>query len=145
MSAGSSAQVLIPPQPLPFQGPKRTSSLDAPIMLLEGHDSAVFTLKFNPTGDVVASGSHDKFVFLWNVRGECENFMMLKGHKNAILELHWTTDGERLLTASPDKTIRAWDAQTGLQANPSPSHLCLPCHFAPSLCPIPSHDGSPLL
>lgn len=84
-------------------------------MQLSGHDGAVLSLKFNPAGDVIASAAFDKFVYLWNVRGECENFMVLKGHKNAILELHWTPDGERLLTASPDKSVRAWDAQTGLQ------------------------------
>ena len=104
-------------------------------MLLEGHEAAVFCMKFNPAGDVVASGSFDKFVYLWNVRGDCENFMMLKGHKNAILELHWMPDGERLITASPDKTVRAWDAQSGLQASQILLALPLFITFFPSLPP----------
>lgn len=44
-----------------------------------GHADAVFTLRFNPEGDVLASGSHDKSIFLWRTYGECENFMALKG------------------------------------------------------------------
>ena len=61
------------------QGPQRTSGLLAPIMLLTGHAGEVLTVKFNPAGDVVASGSGDKHVFLWRTYGECENFMMIKG------------------------------------------------------------------
>ena len=39
----------------PYQGkpgPKRTSSLHAPIMLLTGHAGEVFTTKFSPDGGV---------------------------------------------------------------------------------------------
>ena len=71
--------------PLLPQGPKRTSALAAPIMLLTGHGDQVFTLKFSPEGDVIASGSHDKCIFLWRTYGECENFSVLKGVPLAVL------------------------------------------------------------
>lgn len=48
-------------------------------MLLEGHADEVFTCRFNPDGDVLASGSNDKHIFLWRTYGECENYMVLKG------------------------------------------------------------------
>ena len=47
---------------------KRTSSLESPTMLLTGHASMVTGCKFNPEGSAVASCSHDKHVFLWNVQ-----------------------------------------------------------------------------
>ena len=63
-----------------LQGPKRTSDLHAPTMLLTGHGAEVFTCKFSPDGQSIASGSHDKHIFLWRVYGEeCENYMLLKG------------------------------------------------------------------
>jgi Prp8 binding protein len=52
---------------------------------------------------------------LWNVQGDCDNYMVLKGHRNAVLDLCWTTDGQHIISASPDKTVRAWDAITGKQ------------------------------
>lgn len=67
------------------QVPRRTSSLLAPIMLLSGHAGEVFGLKFSPDGSVLASCSHDKHLYLWNVHGECDNYMVLKGE--ALLSL----------------------------------------------------------
>lgn len=67
------------------QGPARTSALLAPTMLLTGHAGEVFTAKFSPDGAVVASGSHDKHIFLWRTYGECENYMMLQGASRGML------------------------------------------------------------
>jgi len=44
------------------EGPKRTSSLQAPIMLLTGHSGAVLSFKFDPSGQSCASASADKTV-----------------------------------------------------------------------------------
>lgn len=128
-------------------GVTRTSGLLAPTMLLTGHGAEVFSVKFSPDGQTVASGSHDKHIFLWNTYGECANFMLLKGHKNAVLELHWTTDGEKLLSASPDKSLRAWDAQTGLQIKKMAEHdsfvnSCSPLRRGPPLLVSGSDDCS---
>lgn len=129
------------------QGPKRTSALLAPIMLLTGHADQVFTMQFNPAGDVVASGSHDKHIFLWRTYGECQNFLVMKGHKNSVLELHWTPDGENLVSCSPDKTVRVWDAATGEEECKFTGHRdivnsCCPLRRGPPLFVSGSDDRS---
>lgn len=128
-------------------GKQRTSSLESPIMLLTGHQSAVYTMKVNPAGTVIASGSHDRDIFLWHVHGDCKNFMVLKGHKNAILDLHWTTDGSQIISASPDKTLRAWDVETGKQIKKMAEHnsfvnSCCPSRRGPPLVVSGSDDGT---
>lgn len=92
---------------------KRTSSLTAPIMQLEGHEGAVYCCRFNPNGNVLASGSYDKNLFLWRVYGDCQNYLMMKGHKGAILDLDWSRDGSQIITASTDKFAAIWDAEIG--------------------------------
>lgn len=128
-------------------GKHRTSGLESPIMLLTGHQSAIYTMKFNPSGTIVASGSHDREIFLWNVYGDCKNFMVLKGHKNAVLDLQWTTDGSNIISASPDKTLRAWDVETGMQIKKMSEHSsvvnsCCPNRRGPLNIVSGSDDGT---
>lgn len=92
-------------------GVRRTSTLLGPTMLLEGHQAAVHCLKFNPDGNSLATGSFDKTICLWNVRGENENFMLLEGHKNAVLDLDYSPDGQFLASCSADKVVALWDAE----------------------------------
>eukprot|EP01103_Thecamoeba_quadrilineata_P012883 TRINITY_DN3436_c0_g1_i1.p1 TRINITY_DN3436_c0_g1~~TRINITY_DN3436_c0_g1_i1.p1 ORF type:complete len:352 (+),score=65.86 TRINITY_DN3436_c0_g1_i1:56-1111(+) len=90
----------------------RTSNLESPIMQLTGHLGEIYSLKFSPDGDSIASSSFDKSIFLWKVFGECINYGVLKGHQNAVLEVAWSSDGTSLYSASADKTGAMWDAQT---------------------------------
>eukprot|EP01063_Lacrimia_lanifica_P006759 TRINITY_DN14258_c0_g1_i1.p1 TRINITY_DN14258_c0_g1~~TRINITY_DN14258_c0_g1_i1.p1 ORF type:complete len:357 (+),score=120.72 TRINITY_DN14258_c0_g1_i1:89-1159(+) len=89
----------------------RTSDLEAPIMLLEGHKSEVLSMGFSPRGDLLASAGHEKLIFLWNVYGQCPNVHRLKGHTNAILQLQWGVGGDQLFTCSADKTVCIWDVE----------------------------------
>ena len=92
-------------------GVRRTSTLLGPTMLLEGHQAAVHCVKFNPHGNTLATGSFDKTISLWNVRGENENFMLLEGHKNAVLDLDYSADGLFLASCSADKIVALWDVE----------------------------------
>jgi Prp8 binding protein len=120
------------------QGVRRLSTLDAPIMCCEGHAAQVTSVKFSPDGSSFASASFDKQIFLWNVRGDCQNLAVLKGHKNAVLDLQWTTDGSYLVSASPDKTVRMWDVERELQVKKWAEHQS----FVNACCP--ARRGTPL-
>ena len=91
----------------------RTSSLQAPIMLLSGQDAPVYGVKFSPNGDVLASAGAEKAIYLWEVYGDCANYNVLRGHQNAILDLSFFRDGRTLATASADKSGALWDAHKG--------------------------------
>eukprot|EP00472_Partenskyella_glossopodia_P014788 CAMPEP_0197515142 /NCGR_PEP_ID=MMETSP1318-20131121/357_1 /TAXON_ID=552666 /ORGANISM="Partenskyella glossopodia, Strain RCC365" /LENGTH=360 /DNA_ID=CAMNT_0043063425 /DNA_START=39 /DNA_END=1121 /DNA_ORIENTATION=- len=90
----------------------RTSSLEAPTMLLTGHSGPIYTCKFDATGELMASGGMDKLLFLWRIDGKCENISTLKGCDGAILDLAWYRNGEYLITASADKTGTVFDVES---------------------------------
>nr|XP_043628243.1 U5 small nuclear ribonucleoprotein 40 kDa protein [Erigeron canadensis] len=160
MQAGEGALSVMGPRPMDItyssqqntmgsgpNGTQRTSCLLSPIMLLSGHQSAVYTMKFNPAGTTIASGSHDREIFLWHVTGECKNYMVLKGHKNAVLDLEWNSDGSQIISASSDKTLRAWDVETGKQIKKMSEHSsfvnsCSPSRRGPPLVVSGSDDGT---
>jgi len=104
------------------EGPVRTSGLKAPIMALTGHEAGVMSLRFDPTGKYLATGSLDKQLFLWHVYGNCENTHVFKGHKGAILQVDWSRDGALVASASADKTLLVWDVETGRRVRKYTEH-----------------------
>jgi Prp8 binding protein len=125
----------------------RSSSLLAPTMLLAGHLDQVTSVRFSPSGNTLASGSHDKKIFLWNAYGECENYSVLSGHKNAVLSVCYADDGEQLVSCSPDLTVRAWDVLTGEQIGILREHTgvvncCAATSEGPVLVASASDDAS---
>ncbi|CAH0563391.1 unnamed protein product [Brassicogethes aeneus] len=102
--------------------PARTSNLFAPIMQLEGHEGEVFTVKFHPEGQYLASSGFDRKIFLWSVYGECENISVMTGHTGAVMEMHFTPDGSNIFTASTDYTLGLWDIVTSQRVKKYKGH-----------------------
>ena len=112
-------------------GPPRSSNMEAPIMLLTGHGGEVYTAKFHPRGNLLASAGFERQIFLWNVYGkmrfwyfgsvrssmcllgECDNINVMSGYTGAIVQLTFNTSGDTIYTASVDKTVGMWDSMTG--------------------------------
>ncbi|KAF9431622.1 hypothetical protein BGZ76_011920 [Entomortierella beljakovae] len=130
-----------------IQTVKRTSALKAPIMLLQGQGGELYTSKFSPSGDHIASAGEEKCIYLWNTYGECSNYGVIKGHNGPILELHWSRDGSMIFTASADKTCGVYDVQTGERIKRFKGHTsfvnsCSPAKRGPELLASGSDDGS---
>ncbi|KEZ38728.1 Pre-mRNA-splicing factor cwf17 [Scedosporium apiospermum] len=96
-----------------IQSAPRTSGLSAPVMQLSGHTGEIFAAKFDPTGNLIASGSMDRSIMLWRTYGECENYGLLTGHRGAILDLQWSRDSTILFSASADMHLASWDLEAG--------------------------------
>ncbi|ORX78344.1 WD40 repeat-like protein [Basidiobolus meristosporus CBS 931.73] len=129
-----------------IQTVKRTSGLQAPIMLLNGHQGEVLTCKFDPTGEHIASGAFDGNIFLWNTYGDCVNYGVLKGHTGAVLEVQWSQDSKNVYSASADKSVGIWDVNTGVRIKRFRGHnsfvnSCAPQHkFAGSNVVVSGSD-----
>lgn len=87
-------------------------SWDLCLQTLEGHSNLVQAVAFSPNGHILASGSVDHAVRLW----EAANGVLrrtLKGHTGEVRAVDFSSDGRTLASASSDHTIRLWDSPTG--------------------------------
>ncbi|KAF2753163.1 putative U5 snRNP complex subunit [Pseudovirgaria hyperparasitica] len=105
-----------------IQAVSRSSSLQSPVMELNGHSGEVFATRFSGTGKYIASGSMDRSILLWHTYGHCENFGVLNGHKGAVLDLQWSRDSRVLFSASADMTLASWDLETGTRIRRHEGH-----------------------
>ncbi|MEA5626152.1 serine/threonine-protein kinase [Nostoc sp. UHCC 0251] len=78
---------------------------------LSGHAWAVLTVAFSPDGKILATGSDDNTIKLWEVNTG-QLISTLVGHSWSVVAVAFTADGETLLSASWDKTVKLWRVST---------------------------------
>jgi len=77
-----------------------------------GHADAIYCADTSPDGRLLATGSYDRKILLWDVNTG-ELIRELTGHNGPIYDLDFDPSGQLLATASGDQTIKLWHAATG--------------------------------
>lgn len=79
------------------------------------------SLAFSPKGDIVASGTVERVVKLWDIRtGECIG--TLEGHTYPVLSLSFSPDGNQLVSGSGDTTLIIWDLENNSKVRQMKGH-----------------------
>ena len=79
---------------------------------LSGHNDWLWSVAFTPDGTLLASGSNDETVKLWDVEsGQEVNTLHLTGF--AALSVAFSPDGTLLASGSSDNTVNLWEVESG--------------------------------
>jgi WD40 repeat protein len=76
---------------------------------------------FSPGGTLLASGSHDTTIKLWDVATGRE-LQRLSGHTSAVVAVAFSLDGRKLASAGGDGTVRLWDPAAGKELQTLTGH-----------------------
>ena len=74
---------------------------------LNGNKDSIYSLAMNSNGTLIASGSTEKKIRLFDPR-TTQKLMKLKGHSDNVRALMLNRDGTQCLSASSDGTVRLW-------------------------------------
>ena len=86
-------------------------------------DAGVTSVCISPDGTLVAAGSLDTIVRIWDVQTGAL-VERLKGHRDSVYSVAFTPDGKGLVSGSLDKTLKYWDVRSvGMGPQPSGKKL----------------------
>ncbi|NER19420.1 MAG: hypothetical protein F6J96_01375 [Symploca sp. SIO1C2] len=78
----------------------------------EAHPASVPSVSFSPDGKLLASGSSDNTIKIWDLE-EGGELLTLSGHQYEVFSVSFSPDGKRLASGSSDNTIKIWDLEEG--------------------------------
>jgi WD40 repeat protein/energy-coupling factor transporter ATP-binding protein EcfA2 len=97
-----------------------------PIGTINAHTSIIYGLDFSPNGKMLASGSNDETVRVWDldkaINGQSSSSLIatLKGHTAKVNRLEFSRDGDIIASSSNDGTVRLWKWQSSSKTDVTP-------------------------
>jgi WD40 repeat protein len=79
---------------------------------MKGQSGFVWTVAFSSGGTLIASGSADTTIRIWDAEAGME-IHRLNGHTDFVRSVAFSPDSRWIASASDDRTVRVWSSATG--------------------------------
>lgn len=76
-------------------------------------------MAYSPSGDRLAIGSHDNYIYIYQKGTEYEYLLHLKGHSSFITCLDWSLDSELIRSNCGAYELLYFNTKTGVRVTPS--------------------------
>ena len=74
----------------------------------QNQDAGVTSVSISPDGTMVAAGSLDSIIRIWEVASGTL-LDSLRGHRDSVYSVAFTPDGKSIVSGSLDKSLKFWD------------------------------------
>ena len=90
---------------------RRDGKYDKAKHVVDAHAKEINCVAFNPFSEyILATGSADKTVALWDMRSLKTKLHSLEGHSDEVYQVQWSPFNETILaSASSDRRVNVWD------------------------------------
>ncbi len=99
---------------------------------MEGHTGSVLCAAFSPDSSLVATGSGDATIRIWDVFTGMPLHVLRGDHNDWILIVAWSSCGKYLLSGCKDGSVHVW---TSIDSS-KPSFVTLKGHKQPVICAV---------
>jgi len=142
LASGGSDKTIRIWRPEVLEADKAGDIHEACLVVLQGHTDAVNSVHFSPDGTLLASGSQDQTIRVWNPKRG--NYLRsLNHHTDAVRCVAWRPHGKRLASGGDDRTVRIFnmDAEEEGEEGEELQMANLRGHRSPVLCVAWRSDG----
>lgn len=83
------------------------------VTTLTGHENKVISVAYSPDGFLLASGSRDGTVRIWDTRTGEEALAPLQSNDGRVLSVSFSPNGLLVISGGEGKVVHVWSASTG--------------------------------
>ena len=77
------------------------------------HQHIVKCVAFSPDGSLLATGSNEKLLRIYDLNNPTADPFIISGHTSGLRHISFIGSGDRIVSCADDRTVRFWESSTG--------------------------------